>query len=429
VSATGSNRYATKEVGEPTHHGDPGGVSVWWKWTSPVSPVDLTISTCGSDIATKLGVYTGSSVGALTPVSGTYAASCAQADVFRFTTDPSTTYRIAVDGLNTAIEEGGVETQAGQAIQLGLASKPVNDDLANASTLAGTLPSSTTGNNLAATKEVGEGNHAGQPGGTSVWYRWTAPSSGVTTVDTCGSPIDTLLDVYANAISYPVGAAIASNDDGCGGASAQSKLTFNAVASTTYLIAVDAAGAGGDFQLEIADKTAPSVTIDSAPTGTISDNTPTFTFHANEAGSTFECSLTTGSSNFLPCANPFTPASPLADGDYTFKVRAVDASVNTGAPLTRTFTVDTTGPTTTFHKTPPKKITIPRKQVKVRFGFKSEKNATFECKLDKAAYAACDSPVAYKVSWGRHHFKVRAKDTLGNLGPKIAYAFKVIHQT
>jgi M6 family metalloprotease-like protein len=50
--------------------------------------------------------------------------------------------------------------------------RPANDDLSNAQGLTG---SSTTvsGTNIGATKEAGEPNHAGNPGGKSVWYKWT----------------------------------------------------------------------------------------------------------------------------------------------------------------------------------------------------------------------------------------------------------------
>ena len=47
------------------------------------------------------------------------------------------------------------------------------------------------GSNVGATKEPGEPDHAGDPGGASVWYTWTAPADGVADVrlhapdDTC----------------------------------------------------------------------------------------------------------------------------------------------------------------------------------------------------------------------------------------------------
>ena len=111
---------------------------------------------------------------------------------------------------------------------------PGNDNFANAAVLGG-LPASASGDNTDATKEPGEPDHAGDPGGQSVWWAWTAPAGGSVTVDTCGSGVDTLLAVYTGdsvgALS-PVG----SNDDACDLGSA---VTFPAVAGQVYRIAVD----------------------------------------------------------------------------------------------------------------------------------------------------------------------------------------------
>src|SRR2546425_3684733 len=43
------------------------------------------------------------------------------------------------------------------------------------------------------TKESGEPNHAGNAGGSSIWYRWTAPTADPVTIDTVGSAFNTLL--------------------------------------------------------------------------------------------------------------------------------------------------------------------------------------------------------------------------------------------
>ena len=91
---------------------------------------------------------------------------------------------------------------------------PANDNFADAQVANTGDTNPTSGSNVDATKEAGEPNHAGDAGGASVWYRWTAPSSGAATVDTCDSSFDTLLGVYTgDSVSSltPVG----SSDDGC----------------------------------------------------------------------------------------------------------------------------------------------------------------------------------------------------------------------
>jgi hypothetical protein len=93
-----------------------------------------------------------------------------------------------------------------------------------------------TGTNVGATKESGEPNHAGNVGGASVWWTWTAPITGSATVSTDGSDFDTLLGVYTGSSVNNL-TPVASNDDDQTGN--QSTVTFNAVMNTTYYVAVD----------------------------------------------------------------------------------------------------------------------------------------------------------------------------------------------
>ena len=86
-----------------------------------------------------------------------------------------------------------------------------------------------------------------------------------------------------------------------------------------------------------ADSTAPNTTITSGPTGTTTDNTPTFTFASSESGSTFQCRLDSGA--WASCTSPWT-TGPLTDGVHGIEVRATDAAGNTDAtPATQSFTV------------------------------------------------------------------------------------------
>jgi hypothetical protein len=125
------------------------------------------------------------------------------------------------------------------------ANPPSNDNFANAEVLAGRF-GWTDGDSTGATKEPGEPNHAGNPGGASLWYVWTAPSAGRTTIDLCYAEFDTLLAVYTGDELTNL-QEVASNDNGC---DSQSRLTFTALAGTTYRVAVDGAnGAAGYFEL------------------------------------------------------------------------------------------------------------------------------------------------------------------------------------
>jgi hypothetical protein len=124
-----------------------------------------------------------------------------------------------------------------------------DDSFAKATTLEGAWIHLLT-NNAPATSAVGEPNHAGKPGGHSIWWTWTAPSSGVVSISTAGSVFDTLLSVYQGdnlAGLVPV----ASNDNAS--KSKSSKVRFRAEKGQVYRIAVDGVGgAFGDITLDLA---------------------------------------------------------------------------------------------------------------------------------------------------------------------------------
>jgi hypothetical protein len=110
-----------------------------------------------------------------------------------------------------------------------------NDNFANATSISG-ASGTVNGSNTSNTREEGEPNHANGDGVHSAWWNWTAPASGRVTFDTEGSSFDTVLAVYTgNSVGSLV--LIASDDDS--GAGLNSLATFNAVAGTTYRIAVD----------------------------------------------------------------------------------------------------------------------------------------------------------------------------------------------
>jgi hypothetical protein len=120
-----------------------------------------------------------------------------------------------------------------------LGTVPPNDNFANAITITLANNAATmTGHNNNATKESGEPNHAGDQGGRSVWWKWSAPVDGPVSLDTAGSIFDTTLGVYTGA-SVSNLTAIASSDDVNPGVVQYSALTFSAVGGTTYYIAVD----------------------------------------------------------------------------------------------------------------------------------------------------------------------------------------------
>src|SRR4051794_20893689 len=89
---------------------------------------------------------------------------------------------------------------------------PANDNFANATALSGSNVS-TAGDNIGATAEAGEPNHAGNASAHSVWWSWTAPSTGRFVIDTCDfNTVDTVLAVYTGNTLAAL-SEVASSDD------------------------------------------------------------------------------------------------------------------------------------------------------------------------------------------------------------------------
>jgi uncharacterized repeat protein (TIGR01451 family) len=126
---------------------------------------------------------------------------------------------------------------------LAAVSPPSNDLFTDRTIISGAI-GGLTAQNFNASAETGEVNHAGVIGGRSAWWGWTAPSSGVVSIDTHGSTFDTLLAVYAGTALNNLVPVAANDNDGSPGNT--SGVSFVAQGGTTYQIAVDGVnGAAG----------------------------------------------------------------------------------------------------------------------------------------------------------------------------------------
>ncbi|HUG11881.1 MAG TPA: immunoglobulin domain-containing protein [Opitutaceae bacterium] len=240
-NTSGTNLGGTKQTGEPDHGGDAGGHSVWWKWTAPADGL-ARLSTAGSSFNTLLAVYLGGSVNTLAEVTSSDDDGELITSRVEFEAVSGTTYWIAVDGSGGAI---GIVNLSAQFIA---DSAPQNDAFADALNIA-SGGANTSGTNVDATKETGEPAHAGNGGGRSIWWKWTAPGNGTATISTASSSFDTLLGVYTGA---SVGALteIAASNDAPG--LVTSRVEFAATSGTVYRIAVDGwGGATGSVSLSV----------------------------------------------------------------------------------------------------------------------------------------------------------------------------------
>ncbi len=253
----GFNTNTAKEFGEPFHHGNNGGRSVWWSWVAPAS-APVMINTLGSDFDTILAVYQGTTLGALTPVAADDDSAGDDQAIVTFEAVQGVEYHIAVDGYN-----GGNGAPSGRVVlnlrQFQLGALHANDNFEDGPPISAPFLSM-IGNNIGATRQSGEPAHGAAFQGRSVWWTWTAPTDGPVTFSTTNSQFDTILGVYTGA-SVSALSLVAENDDINLGRY-QSSVTFQAVAGTVYRIAVD--GYGNQMGL-VSLTVSPGANVPTAP--------------------------------------------------------------------------------------------------------------------------------------------------------------------
>ncbi|MGF1473500.1 MAG: hypothetical protein ACFB50_17400 [Rubrobacteraceae bacterium] len=203
-------------------------------------------------------------------------------------------------------------------------------------------------------EESGEPNHAGNPGGNSIWYEWTAPSDGGATVSTGGSGFDTILGVYTGDAAD--GLKGVSANDYANGSERTSEVSFEAKAGTTYMIAVDGYKKGsenpaaGNVELQVqleevaSDTIAPNTRITSGSNGTRRSGNATFRWRATDnvdpSGDLRYQYRLDGRSWSSWTTKTRVRYRNLSKGPHTFETRAKDSSGNVeGTPATREWRV------------------------------------------------------------------------------------------
>jgi hypothetical protein len=158
------------------------------------------------------------------------------------------------------------------------------------------------------------------------------------------------------------------------------------------------------------DTTPPTVVIQpvSSPTNA---NPVVVTFTSNK-GQIFYCALD-GVTSAL-CTSPLSLPN-IPEGQHLLAVQAVDSLGNMSDPSTVQWVEDLTPPTVQILSQVPSATLT---NVKSRtISFIANESSSYQCSLDGAAFAACDSPYASNnLSEGQHTFNVQATDAAGNLG-------------
>jgi hypothetical protein len=135
--------------------------------------------------------------------------------------------------------------------------QPINDNFTDAIPLTNYCVT-VTGNNAEATREPVDPT----AGDKSVWWSWTAPTSGVYTITAVGLPgyFSPFLGVYSGTTLG--GLTLLAGDSDYDEYAYTARVTFNVVSGVTYHIAVSTVnGYGGDFSLSLVPTTPPTVTI------------------------------------------------------------------------------------------------------------------------------------------------------------------------
>ena len=131
----------------------------------------------------------------------------------------------------------GKDSTTAGGVYRGIASPALNDRFSLAIPFTGTWGLTPLASNVGAAKQSGEPDHAGNPGGHSLWWKWTAPADGAAVLTTNGSSFRPLVAVYQGASVSALTPVAASTTGG---------LSFNATSGATYYFAVDGAdGATG----------------------------------------------------------------------------------------------------------------------------------------------------------------------------------------
>jgi hypothetical protein len=247
LSVPGTTVGATGEAGEKVF-GNEAKDSVWFSWKASVTGT-VVVDLCGPfsgpvGAVSGIGVYTGAGTtwASLTKVTDT-AGPCK----LKFAATTGTTYKIQVDFF------GG---EGEFVLGLHLPQPPANDNFASAQPVAG-LPFSVPGSTIEATFETGEPAFLGGSGGSrSVWYSWTAPSTGHVQLDGCpfetqrGSAANMAMGVYTGTTLAGLTEVVETHN--C-------KVEFDAVAATNYKIAYSGNFSGeGTFTLAMRSATPPA---------------------------------------------------------------------------------------------------------------------------------------------------------------------------
>ncbi|WP_437531472.1 MXAN_6577-like cysteine-rich protein [Sorangium sp. So ce726] len=231
-TVTGTTAIPDRVSALPSPCTSNSGPEATYAFTAPATAL-YTFDTFGSSFDTVLHVHEGTCSGESVACNDDTSGRQSQVKV---TLSEGETVSVVVDGY-AAVASGAFKLNVSQTFVLPC---PVLD-------LGSTVPQTVTGTTADAADVLRPS--CGSGGAGEVTYSFTAPAAGTYVVDTFGSSFDTVLSVLDGSCS---GAVLACNNDAPG--SEQSRVTLELAQGQTIVLLVDggAAGASGDFTLNIA---------------------------------------------------------------------------------------------------------------------------------------------------------------------------------
>jgi hypothetical protein len=233
VTVTGTGFFAFDNTLAATGtqgQSNPGCVpvilDVWYSWTAPITGM-ATLDTCGQTPSdSRIAVYAGSGCPAATSLACDDDA-CGLQSLVQWPVAAGSSYMLQIGG--QSFTSGSYGT-----FRLEVTGVPANDSCATPA--AANQGGAQYDNTTATTGAEGQGNPCG-PIDHDLWFTWTASVTGSASIDTCGqTSVNTSLAVYGG-VGCPAGAALACNDNGCGGTD-QSEVTIPITAGSSYTIQI-----------------------------------------------------------------------------------------------------------------------------------------------------------------------------------------------
>ena len=202
---------------------------------------------------------------------------------------------------------------------------------------------------------------------------------------------------------------------------------------------VRAVGASGVTDPTPAERTwtvtPTDTTINSGPSGYVSEKSATLAFSSTRTPATFRCGF--DGPPLRSCSSPKSYGG-LADGEHTFRVKATDSAGNTDmTPVVRSWVVDTTAPAitavrpvsgaTTKDRTPTMSATVrdaqfdlAKENIKLFVDGQQILAFGYNRDTDRLSYTP-----SRNLSYGKHAVRIRAKDAV-DLASFKSWSFKVV---